>query len=90
MPERRLTLHHLRTKKADPHLTIRICRECHSTIHRFYTNRELAAKDSPLASLEGLLAQEKYAKAVAWIARQDPGRHPRIRNSKSKGLRAAR
>jgi hypothetical protein len=82
-----MTKHHLRTRKADKHLIELICRECHSTIHRFFTNGELADPNSPLNSIEGLMQNPRYAKAVAWIAKQDPNKHPKIRTSKQKGVR---
>jgi len=78
VPERRISEHHLRTRKVDPNLTVDICAMCHSTIHRFFSNRELAAEGSSLASVEGLLANPEYAKAVQWIAKQDPARKTKV------------
>jgi len=84
-----MTKHHLRTRKADAHLIELICRECHSYIHRLFHNRELADPSSPVNSLEGLLANPEYAKAVSWIKTQDPYKHPKIHtsNRKRKGRR---
>lgn len=85
-----MTRHHLRTrhpKKGDPQLIELICRECHSYIHRLFTNQELQDVRSPLNTIEGLMANEQYAKAVKWISKQDPTKHPKIHTSKSKGRR---
>ena len=87
VPSDRMTRHHLKTRKADKHLIEVICRECHSYIHRLFTNKELRDESSPLHTVEGLLAHPEYAKAVAFIRTQDPRKHFKIRNSKKKGRR---
>lgn len=84
VPDNRMTRHHLRTRKADKHLIELICRECHSYIHRLFHNRELADPNSPLNTIEGLLANEEYAKAISWVRTQDPLKHPKIHNSNRK------
>lgn len=45
--------------------TIEICRDCHDAIHDFMTERELAQNYN---TLEKLMAQEKVANFVKWIA----------------------
>ena len=45
--------------------TINICRMCHSTIHRFFTNAELASKYN---TLELLLSNEKMFKYAKWAS----------------------
>jgi 5-methylcytosine-specific restriction endonuclease McrA len=47
--------------------TISICRMCHSTVHRFYTNRELA---DTYNTLDALMAQEKILKYASWASSQ--------------------
>lgn len=93
VPEKRMTRHHLRTRhkrKGDPHLVELICRECHSYIHRLFTNAELQDEDSPLNTIEGLLEHPDYAKAIKWVKKQDPRKHPKIHTSKKKGRRRRR
>ena len=87
VPEGRMTKHHLKTRKVDKHLVELICRECHSYIHRLFTNGELRDESSPLNTVEGLLAHPEYAKAIKWVRTQDPRKHPKIKNSKKKGKR---
>jgi len=86
-PRLRMSAHHLRTRKADKVLTERLCRECHSTVHRMFTNKELADPSLGLDSVEGLLANPEYAKAVAFHRKLEPGRKPAIHTSKNKGRR---
>jgi len=83
-PHKYMTKHHLRTRRVDAKLIELLCRDCHSTIHRLFTNRELAAEDSPLGTVEGLLEHEEYAKAVAFIRGVQVGRRLRIRESNRK------
>jgi hypothetical protein len=83
-PPKRMTKHHLKTRKGDKHDTELMCRECHSYIHRLFHNRELSDPKSPLNTVEGLLAHPEYAKAVAWIKTQDPTKHPKIHTSNRK------
>lgn len=45
--------------------TIALCRMCHSAIHRFYTNRELAID---FYSLELLLADDQVCKFAKWAS----------------------
>lgn len=47
--------------------TISICRMCHSTVHRFYTNRELA---DTFNTLDALMAEEKMVKYARWASTQ--------------------
>lgn len=47
--------------------TISICRMCHSTVHRFYTNRELA---NTYNTLEILMSEEKMIKYAKWASTQ--------------------
>lgn len=47
--------------------TIAICRMCHSTIHRFFSNDELARS---YYTMELLLSNEKYYKYAKWASMQ--------------------
>jgi len=47
--------------------TIQICKMCHSTIHRFFSNDELSKN---YYSLELLLEDEKIRKYAGWAAKQ--------------------
>jgi hypothetical protein len=85
-----MSKHHLRTRKADRHLVELLCRDCHSTIHRLFTNKELAVEDSPLNSVEGLLENPEYAKAVAFIRKLPPGRRLKIKESNRKKAKRGR
>lgn len=48
-------------------LTVPICRMCHSTIHRFFTNDELSES---YYTVELLLADENFYKYAKWAALQ--------------------
>lgn len=80
-PPEYMSKHHLRTRKADRHLVELLCRDCHSFIHRLFTNKELAVDDSPFNTVEGLLAHPDYAKAVAFIRKLPVGRRVQIKES---------
>ena len=77
-----MTKHHLQTRKVDKHDIETLCRDCHSTIHKLFVNGELRDTHSPLNTIEGLLADPDYAKAVKFIKTLPPGRRLRIKESK--------
>jgi hypothetical protein len=56
--------------------TISICRMCHRTIHRFFTNDELAATYN---TLDKLLSHEKLLRYAKWAAAQPAGSNMRVR-----------
>ncbi len=75
-----LTWHHLYPKEVqkkflrrglmteeDRNSGIRICRQCHNAIHRFFDNGTLAEK---LHSVESLMQQESMQKWVAYASKQ--------------------
>lgn len=78
-----LTRHHLfprethaKLKKKGLHVedlnnTIAICRLCHSSIHRFFSNEELS---SSYNSLEKLLADEKFFAFAKWASKLSDNR----------------
>lgn len=51
--------------KEELNQTIAICRMCHSTIHRFFSNKELAEKYN---TFEALMADEKIFKYAKWAS----------------------
>ena len=57
-------------------MTIGICRMCHSTIHRFFSNQELAEH---YYSVNLLLADEKFLKYAKWASKQGNSRSNRVR-----------
>jgi len=77
----KLTRHHLYPKQLHGklegrvpanllHSTINICRMCHSTVHRLYTNDELAASYN---TLDSLMATDSMAKYAKWASRLKGG-----------------
>mmetsp|Transcript_15577 Transcript_15577/g.16326 ORF Transcript_15577/g.16326 Transcript_15577/m.16326 type:complete len:171 (-) Transcript_15577:44-556(-) len=78
--EMKLTRHHLIPRELHQQMTkkkgytqeflnktISICRMCHSTVHRFYTNRDLA---NTYNTLEVLMSEEKMQKYAKWASSQ--------------------
>lgn len=80
----RLTRHHVYPREIHRNLlkkgydaallnnTVSICRMCHSTIHRFFTNEELARS---FYTVDLLLADEKFYRYAKWAATQKSGIH---------------
>jgi 5-methylcytosine-specific restriction endonuclease McrA len=62
------TKHHLVPKSKGGRVTETMCRDCHRSIHAFFTNREL---ETTFNSAEALLAHPEFKRTVAWIALQD-------------------
>jgi 5-methylcytosine-specific restriction endonuclease McrA len=60
--------HHLVPKARGGKTTATLCQDCHTAIHKTFTNKEL---EDRYASLEALLAHEEFAKIIAFIAKQD-------------------
>lgn len=62
-----------------------ICRDCHSAIHAQFSNKELEREYN---SVEALLANERFAKTVKFLSKQDPTRRMKTRlanNQKRRG-----
>jgi len=89
-PDKFMSAHHLRTRKADKWLTEMLCRDCHKYIHALFTNKELADKNSDLHTIEGLMAREEFAKAVKFIRTIPPGRKVSIYMSNDRWRRSGR
>ena len=56
------------TKEEMTHRRISICRRCHKGIHRIVPDEKELARD--FNTKEALLADERIAKHVAWVAKQ--------------------
>lgn len=80
----RLTEHHLlprsqgrrRGLSADQLPTAWLCSPCHKTLHRLFTNAELA---QGYASLDALRAHEGVQRFVRWVRRQPGSKGVRVR-----------
>jgi hypothetical protein len=77
----RLTVHHLiprqavKRKKADPGPTVEICSPCHSQIHHFFTNLELAQNYNTLDKLKNEPRMQKF---LSWLRKQKPDKRIKI------------
>ena len=85
MPQ--LSSHHLvpKVRGGAGQPTVAICLDCHDAIHEMFANRDL---ESRYRSVEALLADERFARHVRWLARQRPGRRfpsRRVRERRGKG-----
>ena len=56
------------TKEEMTHRRISVCRQCHKGIHRLIPDEKELARD--YNTKEALLADERVAKHVAWVAKQ--------------------
>lgn len=86
LPEQVMTRHHLRTRKVDPDAVAWLCGPCHKFVHRLYTNKQLAQR-CDLSTVEALLGQPEFAKAVAWIAKQPAGASIKVYSPRSRKRR---
>lgn len=62
--------HHLIPRSRGGRTTETICRDCHRAIHSQFSNKEL---EREYHSVDALLGNERFAKTVKFIAKQDPG-----------------
>ena len=61
------------------------CLACHRAIHAFFSNKELAERYN---TVKRLMADARFRRAVAWIAKQDPSRKLRtLRPADRRGRR---
>ena len=56
--------------------TISVCRLCHATIHRFFTNEQLATKYN---TVDALLSDDKFHAFANWNSRQHDKRNGRVK-----------
>jgi len=68
-----LSRHHLlpRARGGKEEHVLHICFDCHDAVHEFFDNSELARR---YTSIEALLSNERFARHVAWLAKQHPER----------------
>lgn len=72
--------HHLVPKSRGGKNTELICSDCHSAIHALFTNRELEKGHN---TVEALLADPGFRRALAFIRKQDPRkRHRSVRSQR--------
>lgn len=75
--------HHLETRRESDE-TEDICRECHKAIHGLFSNTMLRDPELNLNSIDGLLSNERFYKAVKFIRKLEPGDTMRMRDSRKK------
>lgn len=80
--------HHLKPKcrggKRDEENMLLICRDCHDAVHALFSNKQL---ESEFDSVEALMANERFAKTVKFISKQDPGGRTKTKRSNDKRRR---
>ncbi len=69
-PNLRPSDHHLIPRSRGGSSTETICRDCHNAIHAQFSNKEL---EKEYNSVDALLANERFARTVKFISKQDPG-----------------
>ncbi len=78
------TDHHMVPKCRGGKETKTLCRDCHSAIHRTFSNKELEREYS---TVEALLSHPTFAKTIAFISKQDPRRRTRTALTKKQQRR---
>ena len=77
--------HHLIPKtRGGKDETVTICNDCHQAIHSLFSNKELENKYN---TVDSLLSDERFAKTVKFISKQDPTRKTRTKNAKDQKRR---
>ncbi len=77
-PAIHLKRHHLvpRSKGGKgPGSTVGSCLACHRAIHALFSNKELGERFN---TVKALMANERFRKQIAWIAKQDPSRKLKV------------
>ena len=82
-PDKIMQRHHLQTRRESDEIEL-VCRECHKTIHGLFSNKMLRDPKLNLDSIEGLLNNERFYKAVKFIRKLVPGDTIRMRDSHKK------
>jgi hypothetical protein len=83
-PNLRPSDHHLVPRSRGGKSTATICRDCHLAVHAQFSNKEL---EKEYNSVDALLANERFAKTVKFISKQDPGGKVRTAISKDQRRR---
>ena len=75
--------HHLRTRKKARFETaiVVICQECHKTIHGLFDHDAL--RNTQFGTLEGLLADKRFQRALRHIRKRPVGSFMRMREAES-------
>src|SRR5690606_28377730 len=81
-----LSYHHMIPKSQGGTETTGICKDCHKSIHAFFTNKELART---YHTIEALLGHESFAKHIGWLSKQDPAKRFKTKKNKDKRKRGA-
>jgi len=68
--------HHMKTQKTEL-----VCRECHKTIHTLFSNHELRNPVLELDTIAGLMANDRFFKAVKFIRKVPPGQYMKTKES---------
>ena len=79
--------HHLQTRRKDRADTEEVCRECHKTIHGLFSQRELRDDRLGLNTVDGLLANDRFKRALEHIKKIPPGAQMRMREARTKRKR---
>jgi len=82
-PDLLMERHHLETRRESDD-TEEICRECHKAIHGLFSNTMLRDPKLNLDSIDGLLSNERFYKAVKFIRKLAPGKKMKMRDSRKK------
>jgi hypothetical protein len=77
--------HHLTPRSRGGKKTLPICLDCHKSVHAFFTNKELEDKYN---TVDALLGDEKFAKHIKWLSKQDPNRRYRTKRVAEKKHRS--
>ena len=73
------TEHHFIPKSRGGKTKTAICKDCHSAIHAFFTNKELAAE---YHTIKKLMSYEGFRKHIKFLAKQDPTKRHKSRHTK--------
>jgi phosphotransferase system HPr-like phosphotransfer protein len=66
-----------------------ICVDCHSAIHAFFDNKELesqynTSEMTPDSVIKIMMADERFGKAIQFIAKQPPGKRHKTKRTKER------
>jgi O6-methylguanine-DNA--protein-cysteine methyltransferase len=87
VPQSILEAHHLKTRRKDKKGTEKICRECHRQFHVLFGNNEIRNTELGLDTLEGILENEEFQRALKFIRKVPPGTSITVRESNLRGKR---
>ena len=77
--------HHLQTRRKDRFDIELICSDCHRCVHAFFTIKELRDDTLELHTIDGLRANEPFARALDYIKSVPP--HRRVRTVQRRSAR---